>query len=143
VSPTAETLLLSLPGTPDAPARARAALAHLESFVSDAVQSDLRLLVTELVSNSVRHAGLGPSDRLTVEAAVRPGRIRVEVSDPGPGFEVAPGPPPDAPRHIDDMRAGGFGLELIARMADSWGVRQSPTTRVWFELCDADSVDPL
>jgi anti-sigma regulatory factor (Ser/Thr protein kinase) len=136
VSPTAETLLLSLPSTPDAPARARAALVRLEPFVSDSVKGDLRLLVTELVSNSVRHAGLSSSDRVTVEAAVRPGRVRVEVSDPGPGFESGRDVRSDEPRRIEEMQAGGFGLELLARLSDSWGVRATPTTRVWFELMD-------
>ena len=85
----------------------------------------LRLLVSELVTNSVRHVA-GSTE--PVELAVRIGAraIRVEVRDGGAGFE--PGKP--EPRGAD----GGFGLFLVERMASRWGVEIKDGTRVWFEL---------
>jgi anti-sigma regulatory factor (Ser/Thr protein kinase) len=85
----------------------------------------LRLLVSELVTNSVRHVA-GSTE--PVELAVRIGarEIRVEVRDGGAGFE--PGKP--EPRGAD----GGFGLFLVERMASRWGVETQDGTRVWFEL---------
>ena len=53
--------------------------------------------------------------------------LRVEVHDPGSGFELEQAP-------TDPLRASGWGLVLVAELADRWGVDQSPRTRVWFEM---------
>jgi hypothetical protein len=53
--------------------------------------------------------------------------VRVEVSDPGRGFE------PDPPR-ADPERGQGFGLFLVDQLADRWGVMNRPSSRVWFEI---------
>jgi anti-sigma regulatory factor (Ser/Thr protein kinase) len=83
---------------------------------------DVKLIVSELVTNSVEHAALGVGDRIEVHARVDPrGALRVEVRDPGPG------PPPDA--------RSGMGWRILERMADRWGVdRSDGQARVWFEL---------
>jgi anti-sigma regulatory factor (Ser/Thr protein kinase) len=98
--------------------------AWLPETLGDSQRGALRLLVSELVTNSVRHVR---SDRPVV-LAVRIGSrvIRVEVHDGGAGFE--PGKP--EPRGAD----GGFGLFLVERMASRWGVDTRDGTRVWFEL---------
>ena len=85
---------------------------------------DVRLLVSELVTNAVRHAE-GEAVRLVV--ALKGGTLRIEVHDPGRGFELKP--PPD-----DPLRASGWGLVLVEELADRWGVDHSPRTRVWFEM---------
>ena len=112
---------------PDCPAEARTALSPLEDALTPRAFSDLRLLVSELVTNSVRHARLEPGDeiRLRVELANR--LLRVEVSDPGAGFGASiPEPTPSG--------LGGWGLFLTERLADRWGVdRQSGWTTVWLE----------
>jgi hypothetical protein len=60
-------------------------------------------------------------------SAIDGGRVRVQVSDPGVGFEHTPRNQP-----LDEE--GGWGLVLIESMAESWGVEHDDGTRVWFEL---------
>jgi hypothetical protein len=85
---------------------------------------DVVLLVSELVSNSVRHSGANSrSDRIDVKVSVHDGRIRVEVADQGSGFSAL------------DPRGDGLGLEIVEKLADRWGTgdgRQS--FLVWAEL---------
>ncbi len=85
------------------------------------------LLVSELVSNAVQHADLGPDERITVRTDVD-GRVRVEVCDPGMGFEPAP--------RTDDLEEpGGWGLVLVESLAEDWGIeRERGQTCVWFEF---------
>jgi integral membrane sensor domain MASE1/anti-sigma regulatory factor (Ser/Thr protein kinase) len=123
-----EAISVELEPGPRCPADARAALAPLESAVPSIAFMDLSLLVSELVTNSVRHAHLAPRDliRLHVETSQR--MLRVEVSDPGEGFAA----------DIPEMPArgpGGWGLFLTERLADRWGVdRKDGWTTVWLEL---------
>ena len=66
--------------------------------------ADVELLVSELATNSVRHAGCGEGDELSLEAAVESDRVRVRLSDPGDGFdEHTPRPP--AERLLRRVRA--------------------------------------
>ena len=118
------TIDVELPSTSAAPARARGALERLAGKLPPARMRDLRLLVSELVTNAVRHAG-GDAVRLVV--AHGRGVLRVEVHDPGRGFKVT------APS-ADPRRSSGWGLVLVEELADRWGVDQSPGTRVWFEM---------
>ena len=118
------TIDLELPSTPAAPSRARGALEQLAAGIPAARLGDVRLLVSELVTNAVRHAE-GEAVRLV--AAHAGGVLRVEVHDPGHGFEVTP--PPANP-----MRASGWGLVLVGELSDRWGVDHEPGTRVWFEI---------
>jgi len=125
--PSASTeLTLRLNPGPEAIPAARKALDGLVGLVERPVWEDLRLLVTELVTNGVRHG----SDRgpVTVNAALDDERVRVEVSDVGRGFS-----PPEAPMPRGDG-SGGWGLQLVDRVATSWGVEVDDATCVWFEL---------
>ena len=115
---------VELPSTSSAPARARGALDQMEGRISPDRLRDVRLLVSELVTNAVRHAG-GDAVRLVI--ALKGTSLRIEVHDPGRGFELKP--PPD-----DPLRASGWGLVLVEELADRWGVDQHPRTRVWFEM---------
>lgn len=83
------------------------------------------LLVSELVTNSIRH-GNGGSIGLAVELDERV--ARVAVLDGGHGFA-----PPPAPRR-GEPRPSGWGLYLVERLADRWGVGDDGRTRVWFEV---------
>jgi anti-sigma regulatory factor (Ser/Thr protein kinase) len=89
--------------------------------------STLQLLISELVTNSVRHAALGSTDRVRLDVRIIPGAIRVEVRDPGPGFEPSAQPP-------TPYQEAGWGLHIVERLADRWGVLQDRATVVWFEL---------
>jgi two-component sensor histidine kinase len=93
------------------------------SFVDADTEADLGLLVSELVTNSVVHGG-GKS-RVRVEVAFRD-HIRVDVTDYGAGFRFRP--------HQDVGDRGGFGLVLVQRIAETWGMTLGDVTRVWFEL---------
>jgi anti-sigma regulatory factor (Ser/Thr protein kinase) len=102
---------------------------ELETWLPESLPENergaLRLLVSELVTNAIRHVNRSTQP---IELAVRIGdaAIRVEVGDGGAGFK--PGKP--QPRGAD----GGFGLFLVERMASRWGVDTHDGTRVWFEL---------
>jgi anti-sigma regulatory factor (Ser/Thr protein kinase) len=112
---------------PTAAAGARNALAALGGKVDDALLGDVRLLVSELVTNSVRHSSAHSHDVVHMSVAVSETSLRVEVADPGEGFEPKP-------RDADRTRPGGWGLYLVDQLADRWGVARDHLTRVWFEM---------
>lgn len=91
------------------------------------VVQDAGLLVSELVTNSVVHGRASDTDRVSVRFGVGRERLRIEVSDPGPGFD------PERPARDADG-PGGYGLLLITQLAEAWGVLGGEETRVWFEL---------
>jgi anti-sigma regulatory factor (Ser/Thr protein kinase) len=122
------TVDVELESSPEAAAAARLALEPLAERMPAGRLRDLRLLVSELVTNAVRHAGLGRGDSIRLVVDVRARAVRVEVHDPGRGF--APRPP-----RPDPARASGWGLYLVEELADRWGVDGAGRgTRVWFEL---------
>ena len=88
---------------------------------------DVELLVSELATNSVRHAGCDESAEISLEADVREDCVRLLVCDEGEGFDGAE-PQPDL------ARGGGFGLMLVDELADRWGVRHNGGFCVWFEV---------
>jgi anti-sigma regulatory factor (Ser/Thr protein kinase) len=94
----------------------------LRDRVENGLLTDLQLIVSELVTNSVRY---GPGETIEVEIAVaEDGSITGEVEDHGRG-EVA----------IREITAegGGFGLRIVDALASRWAVCEG-STRVWFEL---------
>ena len=113
--------------SPEAAAEARQALDDLAGEISDGRMRDVRLLVSELVTNAVRHADLGAGDAIELVIEVADQTLRVEVHDPGGGF-VPSAPSPDP------ARPSGWGLYLVAELADRWGVDSDEETLVWFEL---------
>jgi anti-sigma regulatory factor (Ser/Thr protein kinase) len=94
--------------------------------VDGAVVDEAMLLVSELVTNSVRHAELGPEDTIAVRVLTTPSALRIEVADPGPGFDPAAVPAPNG--------HAGWGLSLLDRIAARWGVSRGDGAEVWFEL---------
>lgn len=117
---------IELTATLDAPRRARVlARELLGEHLEDRRRNDLLVLVTELVTNAVRHAGVGPDELVVLHLAAADGVARAEVCDGGPGFEpLERTPGPD----------GGFGLMLLRTLASRWGVEVGDATCVWFEL---------
>jgi anti-sigma regulatory factor (Ser/Thr protein kinase) len=115
-----------LAGGPYAVTAARLALADLESHLDASVAFDVRLLVSELVTNSVQHASVAAEDSILLVVSLGDEAVRVTVSDDGPGFEPPASPPPD------DADAG-WGLFLVEQLADSWGVGEAGKG-VWFEI---------
>ena len=78
---------------PESAPRARKALDALEALMSLPTFADLRLLVSELVANSVEHSGAHKDQLIGLDVYAIEERVRVEVSDPGPGFDLPPRPP--------------------------------------------------
>ena len=120
------SISLELPATRLAPARARAAVREAASGVG--VDPDDRwrveMIVTELVTNAIRHGPGGP-----VEIALDAGGhgMRGEVADPGRGIRKT---------QLIRRRAteeGGRGLFLVDALSDSWGLSDDQS-RVWFEV---------
>jgi anti-sigma regulatory factor (Ser/Thr protein kinase) len=112
---------------PTAASAARNALLGLEERVDGRVLDDIRLLVSELVTNAIRHAEAPQGGEVALDVTIENERVRVEVADPGAGFEPQP-------RDDEMHRPGGWGLYLVDRIADSWGVIRNRMNRVWFEL---------
>jgi signal transduction histidine kinase len=105
-------------------ARARHAVSGTLGDLPDEVVQDATLLISELVTNSVRHAGA--TDGLVhVHVDLGTDRLRVEVRDGGAGFS-----PPEQP---SAQAAGGWGLVAVSRLSDRWGSRQD-RGEVWFEI---------
>jgi anti-sigma regulatory factor (Ser/Thr protein kinase) len=118
---------IQLDAGPSAAAHARSALIPIEPRVDVDLMADVRLLVSELVTNSVRHADMPPPGSVSVEVSLDSRKIHVEVRDTGPGFEPRG-------RRAGQSKAGGWGLFLVERLADRWGVVRNNFTRVWFEI---------
>jgi anti-sigma regulatory factor (Ser/Thr protein kinase) len=113
--------------SPEAAAHARRALDGLATAMPAARLHDVRLLVSELVTNAVRHANLAAEDVILLVIDYADRRLRVEVEDPGSGFALSEPSP-------DPTRPSGWGLYLVAQLADRWGVDSDGRTLVWFEL---------
>jgi serine phosphatase RsbU (regulator of sigma subunit)/anti-sigma regulatory factor (Ser/Thr protein kinase) len=109
-----------------APASAREAIHGLARELEDAVLRDVELLTSELVTNSVRHASVKAGAPIELAVRVTPDLVRVEVTDTGAAFGPRPEPMPDRP--------GGWGLHIVERIADRWGITTEGGTSVWFEM---------
>ena len=120
-------LEVRLPPTDRAPAAARQVLDRLRGHLDEEGLETMRLLVSELVTNSVRHARLEDSAWIDLAIEENSHAMRVVVSDPGIGFDERPGPPqPGDP--------SGWGLHLVDQLADRWGMSRDGETKVWFEV---------
>jgi anti-sigma regulatory factor (Ser/Thr protein kinase) len=120
---------------PTAASAARNALMALEDRVDPGLLDDLRLLVSELVTNSIRHAQGDTLGTVGLEVKLEDHHLRVEVTDAGDGFEPSPRTP-------DQSQASGWGLYLVDRLADRWGVMRNRLTCVWFEIDTAARLSP-
>jgi anti-sigma regulatory factor (Ser/Thr protein kinase) len=127
-------LRMRLGSGPDAAAEARRALAELRADLDPPLMETLRLLVTELVTNSVRHT---ECDSVTLRVAIGRAAVLTEVTDDGPLFDA------EAALEAEQKREGrapdhGWGLFLVQRLARDWGVTEDRhSKRVWFELARA------
>jgi anti-sigma regulatory factor (Ser/Thr protein kinase) len=121
-----DTARLELPATPAAASVARLFVRCLcEEWGVGAVADVAELLSSELVTNAVLHARSG----IELEAARTGSALRVDVRDVGRG-RVQPKAQP-APTEAE----GGRGLSIVASLAESWGVEESPSGKsVWFTL---------
>jgi anti-sigma regulatory factor (Ser/Thr protein kinase) len=123
----------TVPCGPEAPFLARTAVSRwLNGRAHAQLHEDACLLVSELVTNSVRHAGQPVGAPVHIRATAVADVVRIEVHDHGHG-PVRPGAP--------GPRPGGFGLQLVNQLAARWGVSHDHGTRVWFELAAGRAVE--
>lgn len=116
------------PGNPHTPGRVRTwALARIREGLQgagDMLLDDAALVLSELVTNALRAGGT----TVTVQLQVWPGRLRVAVSDTAPGRPQV--------RHPGTHDTSGRGLQVVAALADDWGVIELDDggKQVWAEL---------
>jgi anti-sigma regulatory factor (Ser/Thr protein kinase) len=114
-------------GGPDAPARVRRALERELGDLDSQVLFAINLLASEIITNSVMHAGVGADGWVSASVVRTSSHIRIEIRDSGP-----PGEP--SLRTPDRTKGGGFGLFLVDEIAANWGADRSDDPCVWFEL---------
>jgi anti-sigma regulatory factor (Ser/Thr protein kinase) len=123
-------LAVRLPCDAYAPAAARIVVAQaLRDRVAADVLDSALLVVSELVTNSVRHSGASPEDAVIVRIGPSPALVRLEVEDAGRRGVIAP-------RLPDPNGGGGFGLQLVQALSDRWGLERVAAggTIVWAQL---------
>lgn len=104
---------------PESVAAARRAFAAIDGLPAHR-DADLSLVISELVTNAIRHAGLRSEDEIEIVADFRGEGVRVTVRDGGKGF-------------LRGTRSaeGGWGLEIVEQLSDDWGLEKGA---VWFEM---------
>lgn len=117
----ASDVLLKLPSDSTAARQARHAMRSAR--LPEDLQHTVDLLATEVIANAVRHAGITADQQIVFAARFVNDFVRVEVRDPGPGFDPERG-----------MQGRGFGLRMVDKLASRWGVDTDDGTRVWFEV---------
>ena len=120
-----DDLYLQMSSGCEAPARGRAAVAAWSAGLAlDRDASDLlKLLVSELVTNAVRHSA---GERITLAGLLTDEQVLVTVTDSGAGKLPVVREP--------DLARGGYGLHLVDTFAHDWGVERANGTRVWFTM---------
>jgi len=115
------------------PARAEAAQGvrellrrHLAGRMAEHELADAELVVTELLSNSMRHAGIARNAPLRVRVSTDGAVLHLEVEDGGRTGAVR--------IRESDPVTGGIGLKLVDALALAWGVERGSRTTVWADL---------
>ncbi|WP_019075693.1 ATP-binding protein [Streptomyces hokutonensis] len=124
----AHQLTLSVPTTPTAVTTVRHqamnAITGWEAELDDELMHTVELLISELVTNAVRHAGPG---QISMTVRLVEAVLRVEVSDSSPALPQLGFP--------DECSENGRGLFLVAALADRYGAEPTPTgKRCWAEI---------
>lgn len=127
-SPTAE-IHMELAISAVAPARARPAAADLLALSLGAGPlADVALMLSELVTNAIRHPPVDATATVGLCPAVAPQSVRAEICDAGVGFAAGPISAPHA------SAPGGRGLLIVDRLATRWGAGADERHSVWLEL---------
>ncbi len=116
-----------LPHDPSSIAEARHAVDGLDTALDEETVATVRLLVSELVTNSVRHGHPDASGHIELSLSATRDSIRVEVADSGTGF--AP-----RPRTEGQDQGSGWGLHLVEVLSHRWGIERERGMRIWFEI---------
>ena len=125
-------ITVELPFGTDAPSVARQFLATHAVSLPESLHEDAKLLVTEIVSNAVRHG----APFVTMQIRNDPFGVAVLISDEGPDL-------PQLPERRPDLEAtSGRGMLIVDAVASRWGVTPKPANdgkTVWFELASPPS----
>ncbi|MEU8798289.1 ATP-binding protein [Spirillospora sp. NPDC048819] len=119
-----------LPHAPSSVAVARKRLSSelVDSGVYESIVDDAAVIVSELISNALRHARPLPSGQVRVCWLRRGDLLEVEVSDGGAMTE-----PRRGPGTLSSL--GGRGLGIVEALSEGWGVRHDESsTTVWAVL---------
>jgi len=110
---------------PEGPAQARRIIAEeLTSRLPESVVEDVKLMVSELVTNGIVHGAAEDAAPMMLDVLVN-GNVRCGVLDHGRGFAAQP---------RRTAAVGGWGLQVVEQLSDRWGMQRSPQrTEVWFE----------
>lgn len=123
-------------GAADLPARA-SSVAPARAFVRGLLDAaghpatdDVELLVSELLTNTVKHSSATSTVRLVLTD--NGGAVHVDVIDDGSAHPI-----PHIPARVDPLGEGGRGLWLVRELSSAWGWRQDEAKRtVWFEIAE-------
>ena len=125
---------MTLSGELEAVPAARRALGELAPAARAELLENVSLLVSELVTNSIRYARTPESASVELRASVFDDRVRVEVDRPRPRLRAAPARAPS------QQHESGWGLYLVDQLSDRWGVSRVDGTAAWFEIDRARGV---
>jgi serine/threonine-protein kinase RsbW len=121
------TVRLRIPARAEYIALARLALSGLADIVelSEELVADLKLALTEAVSNSVRHAYADEGGFVSIAYELSRGALAIEVVDDGAGFD------PERPPLLEgeELTEGGLGIAIIRTIADEFELHSQPGVR--------------
>ena len=130
-----EEFVVELASNVHAAAAARQAVTDRGPDLDEPLRGDVLLLVTELVTNAVRHGPVGPEDSVRLECRRAGDRLRFLVSERGRQLTGNGAALTLAPHTTNGNPPSGWGLVLVERIAEQWGVlAEPPGTCVWFEV---------
>jgi serine/threonine-protein kinase RsbW len=121
------TVRLRIPARAEYVALARLALSGLADIAAlpEELVADLKLALTEAVSNSVRHAYGEGGGFVSVAYELGQDSLSVEVVDDGEGFD------PERPPALEgeELTEGGLGIAIIRTIADDFELDSRPGVR--------------
>jgi serine/threonine-protein kinase RsbW len=124
----ARSITLRIPAKPEYITLCRLALTGLARVreIDEDAMTDLKLALTEAVSNSVRHAYVGDvGGFVEVVYELHVDRVGISVVDDGAGFD-----PDEAPSFDGaELSEGGLGIAIIKTIADEFEIRSRPGER--------------
>jgi serine/threonine-protein kinase RsbW len=122
------SILLRIPAKAEYITLGRLALTGIAQLreIRDDAMADLKLALTEAVSNSVRHAyGEDGDGHVDITYRLEPDRLRIEVVDDGNGFDPDEAPALDG----EELSEGGLGIAIIRTIADEFEIQSKPGAR--------------
>ena len=126
-----DTVSIDLPPEPESARRAREQLKRFRASVGESTFIDLCLLVDELVVEALHGpADGGATTDIQLRAELDGDRIHVVVAEGGGAYRL--------PSRRPEPGDPGFGLHLVQRLSDRWGIRrEGGRATVWLELAEA------